>query len=668
MRILSDAEFYLKQFDAIPDNPPPALVSDSVEGVRVLPEDSPFPGLWRTSRTPYLMEPMNWAGPYSGVNESAHMWGAQLGKTAGLIENPLQYYMKVQPTKVLFITATLELAKRWSGDRLDKLIDSCGIRVSLQEQTDMKSGRKSADTTFVKEYPGGSLFISSAQAAANLRATSFLAVFIDEVDGAKADLNSGEGKFADVARARTFAFRGSGRYKIVMVSTPTTYEESEIYQSYLLGDQCKYLVPCPYCGAFQELQWHDDPDAAVWGLKPVYEAGLLVDAVYLCEHCRDPIKNHQKTWMLSSQNGAHWAPQTTSSVRNFRSTQLAGLYSPVGMFSWVDAWGEFDRARAQGDDELRAFTNTVLGLPYQPRGTQPEVAELYSLRGQYHEMTVPFGVVFLTAFVDVQRGSKSKGTKPRLELEVKGHGVGFRTWSICYKVFEGSIDNPFDGAWKSFVDWLATAKFFSTMNKTQQFGITLGGIDSGDGSMTSVIYSFLGSKQVQGFVATKGERGKAQMTNKKGDLIDKEMYGSRRHFRYSSGKDGSNLVVISTLYYKHHLYKNLEVRRDLSGNNPPGYCDFPIEYGEDYFKQLTAEKRLSDGTFWLAKGIRNEALDCHVGNCALADVVISQIREVEQDRMRRAGRKEAEVRSLTRDHIMESYLQPLNLARDISNK
>jgi phage terminase large subunit GpA-like protein len=62
-------------------------------------------------------------------------------------------------------------------------------------------------------------------------------------------------------------------------------------------------------------------------------------------------------------------------------------------------------------------------------------------------------------------------------------------------------------------------------------------------------------------------------------------------------------------------------RLDLDEHGP-GFCHFPQEYPDEYFKQLTSEekvKRFSKGvvkTIWKKKRARNEALDIRVYNLA----------------------------------------------------
>ena len=56
----------------------------------------------------------------------------------------------------------------------------------------------------------------------------------------------------------------------------------------------------------------------------------------------------------------------------------------------------------------------------------------------------------------------------------------------------------------------------------------------------------------------------------------------------------------------------------------PGFCDFPLDYGDEYFAQLTAEELRSDGSFHKVRS-RNEALDCRVMALCASDVYLDNL-------------------------------------------
>ena len=79
---------------------------------------------------------------------------------------------------------------------------------------------------------------------------------------------------------------------------------------------------------------------------------------------------------------------------------------------------------------------------------------------------------------------------------------------------------------------------------------------------------------------------------------------------------------------KEELYRWLRLERPTEESRsrfPPGYCHFP-KYGEEYFKQITAEQlvtRILKGyrrPEWQKTRDRNEALDCRVYARAAAAV------------------------------------------------
>ena len=103
---------------------------------------------------------------------------------------------------------------------------------------------------------------------------------------------------------------------------------------------------------------------------------------------------------------------------------------------------------------------------------------------------------------------------------------------------------------------------------------------------------------------------------RKGDELTDSTF---KRYRAVKMAEDVTLYEISTVYYKNQIYNNLRIERQSQEPQKPGFCDFPIDYGEHYFDMLTAEEKMSDGTFE-AHNRRNEALDCRVGALAAADI------------------------------------------------
>ena len=606
----SEFDFLRQENKLKPTARPPGTISGYVEGLRVLPPSTPFPGLWENSRSPYSVEIMDNMSPFSPVINTDVMKGAQLGLTAAA-ENVVAYWMDPNPAEVLYVSATEDLLLKWATKRLDPMIDSCGFRHKIHAQSDASAKtRRSGDRTFSKEYVGGALDMASAQSASSLRSDSKRILVLDEVDGAPRQLRTGEGSWLDVAEGRTNAW--GGRKKIMAFSTPTLYETSVIHERFLLGDQRNFMVPCPHCGKRQPLELGSEETNH--GLRPDKEAGRLVNVYYLCQFCHEAIFNYHKGGLLQ---GGEWEPTAETYTKARRSYYINSLYSPVGMMSWLELYDKYEKAQ-ETPDGMRSFTNLYLGLPYRETGQRPKLENVIELKGAYASGMVPDKVLFLTIGADVQRGSeKDKDNPARIELEVLGHGMGYRTWSIAYLRFEGAVDDPAGGAWALLQEWAESGGIVFKRKDGREIAPSLIFIDSGDGETTSTVYQFCSGWQAT--YPSKGFQALKQRKHEKGDEMTPNNFK-----RFRAQKIGADVTLyeISTNFYKNLLYKNLKTKREDHGAQRPGFCDFPVDYPEKYFKGLTIEEKRADGSFHTPSGARNEPTDCRVYAMCAGDVFL----------------------------------------------
>ena len=105
--------------------PEPALtVSQWSDQHRILSSvDSAEPGPWRTDRTPYLREIMDCLSPSSPIERVVFMKCAQIGATQ-CGNNWIGYVIHHAPGPMLGVQPTVETGKRWSKQRISKLIES----------------------------------------------------------------------------------------------------------------------------------------------------------------------------------------------------------------------------------------------------------------------------------------------------------------------------------------------------------------------------------------------------------------------------------------------------------------------------------------------------------------------------------------------------------------
>lgn len=608
---------------------PTLTVSQYAEARRVLPPGTPFPGPWANSRTPYLVEVMDNMSPSSPVQRTVIAKGAQLGFTAAA-ENVTAFWMDASPAEILFVSATEELLRKWVTKRLEPVIDSCGFRAKIAAQNEVQQRRRTGDRVFAKEFPGGTLDLASAQAAASLRADSKRVLIRDEIDGAPPSLRTGEGSWLDVSYVRTNAW--GSRRKVLDFSTPTTFADSAIWPEYLRGDCRKFSVPCPICGGFQFLTWDGGANGA--GIKWRVEHGSVAEVWYQCEHCKGTIRNHDKARMLPL---GEWQPTAASESPTLRSYHLSSLYSPVGMLTWEELVAAYLRAQSTPDG-MRSFVNLYLGEPYREQGQRPNVDRVVNLRSGYRAGTIPSNdVLFLTMAVDVQRGSTRdpEHNPPRLEIEVCAHGAGYRTWSIQYYRVPGRITNPYDGAWAELNQMAldGVLRFERADGRVFVPSVTL--IDSGDGTNIDTVYQFAGGWR--NTYACAGVDLLKKKQDKNADEIGRQNFD---RYRLTRQQADTPVVQVSTNYYKHLVYRSLAIGATATGESPPGFCSFPQDYPHSYFEMLTAEEKRTDGSFYCPSGRRNEALDLRVYNLAARDFFIdSKIQELRDAYQKRGATK-----------------------------
>ena len=340
---------------------PNLLVSEWADKYRMLTtRSSPEPGAWRTSRTPYLKEPMDCLSPSSRVETVVLMTGAQIGKTE-CGNNWIGFNIHQAPGPMMAVMPTVEMAKRNSKQRIAPLIEDCP---ALRDLVKESRSRDSGNTILAKEFPGGMLVMTGANSAKGLRSMSARYLFLDEVDGYIGDVD-GEGEPCDLAIARTTNY---ARRKILITSTPVISGRSRIERFFEATDQCHNYLPCPRCTFMQVLRFEQ--------LR--WPKGEPQKAVYICESCGVEIQNHQKNMMLPR---GEWRAHAIGDGKR-RGFHLTSLYSPVGWLTWGEIADKADKA--EGDSEkLQVFWNTILGLPWADQGEVPEVDRLYERREDY---------------------------------------------------------------------------------------------------------------------------------------------------------------------------------------------------------------------------------------------------------------------------------------------
>jgi len=526
------------------------------------------PGPWRTSRTPYLQEPMDCLSTSSLVQRVVLQFAAQTGKTeAG--SNWLGYVIDHAPGPMLCVQPTVEMAKRLSKQRLESMIAETPV---LAEKIAPARSRDSGNTMFSKEFPGGIMLLTGANSATGLRSAPCRYLFMDEIDAFPSDVD-GEGDPVALAERRTTTF---ARRKILLTSTPTVKDFSRIEAEYQRSDQRRYYVPCPDCGEMQWLQW----SRLKWdNLKPE-------TARYECEKCGSKIEERHKPQMLLAGEWRATAPSNGKTA----GFHLSGLYSPLGWLSWEQLVDDFLRAKSDAP-MLKSFVNTRLAETWEEDYASKVSADgLFAKREDYEPGVCPDGVLLLTSGVDVQDN--------RLAVSVWGWGREEEGWLIWHQELFGDPTQP--EVWGQLDHVLDTgwAKASGSELKISQMAI-----DSG-GHCTHESYNYARERARQGAVVIKGSSKRNGPAVGKGSKVDVNWKGRII-------KRGVALFIVGSDTIKTTLFGRLK--------HEESKLHFGLAADEEYYRQLTAEKqslRYVKGfpvREWVKKASeRNEALDCAV--------------------------------------------------------
>jgi phage terminase large subunit GpA-like protein len=531
------------------------------------------PGPWRTDRTPYLREIMAKLTANDPTERVVVMKGAQVGLTeAG--NNWIGYIVHISPAPTLMVMPTEAMVKKNSKTRIDPMIDASPI---LRERIAPARSRDSGNTMLQKEFPGGVLMLVGANSASGLRSMPVRFLFLDEVDAYPMDLD-GEGSPLALAMARTRTF---AKRKIFQISTPTISGLSIIESEFAATDQRHFHVPCPHCGVFQDL---------VWG-QLRWEKGKPDTTYYECRECQEPIEERYKPKMLFHGQWQAHAPENAS--QKTVGYHINSLYSPYGWYSWADAVKDYEEAQNDAN-KMKTFVNTVQGLTWKEDGESPQFMSLWDKREHYDFNVPPEDVAFLTAGMDVQGD--------RLEVEIVGWGIGKRSWSVDYRVYDG--DTARADVWKNVAELLNETW---TKSDGREIRISLLCIDSGFN--TSHVYNFCMQHDSSRVLPIKGQEKLTTMAS-----APRAIVVNRQGTKIGSVKVwgvGVNMI-------KSELYSWLKMNKSENGEKPNGYCTFP-QYDQYHFKSLTAEtvhvvkdKRGYDKIEWVKEFQRNERLDCRV--------------------------------------------------------
>jgi phage terminase large subunit GpA-like protein len=553
--------------------PPPRLkVSEWADRFRKLSsEASAEPGQWRTSRAEYQRGMMDAVNDPT-VETVVIMSSAQIGKSDALVNNTIGYFIHQDPSPILLIQPTVDMAESYSKDRIATMIRDTP---ELKQLVGDAKAKSSNNTVLHKKFVGGQLVIAGANSPAGLASRPIRVILADEVDRYPASASE-EGDPVNLAVKRTTTFWNR---KIILVSTPTIKGASRIEKAFNESDQRRYFVACPHCQHEQHFVWGQ----VKWGDSPQ-------DAWYECESCGKTINNSHKIAMIRA---GKW--KATAEFKGTAGFAINELYSPWRTFGDVAV----SFLKAKDDPELlKVWVNTSLGETFDDQnGEGVEWQQLAARAEPYTPLTVPSGGKFLTAGVDVQGD--------RLSVSIWAWGRGEESWLVyTIELYGDPLEN---GVWEELDAILLSTYTHSTGNELR---ITAAAIDTG--FKPQEVYNFIRTRPGRKLFAVKG-------LSTPGKPILSKPTPQEVTYKGQNYLKGIKLWGVGTDTAKSLIYSRLRLKTPGAG-----YVHTYIGLDEEFYQQITAEKLVTryvkgfPKQEWVKIRPRNEALDTLVYSYAAA--------------------------------------------------
>jgi phage terminase large subunit GpA-like protein len=527
------------------------------------PESSSNPGKYNSDMTPYALAWMDSVNDHT-ASGTVLMVASQLGKTE-VLNNVVGYFMDIEPAPMLMVQPTIDLAESWSKERLAPMIRDTP---ALREKVSDPRSRDSGNTLLHKTFPGGNIAMAGANAPSGLASRPRRVVLLDEEDRFPPSAGS-EGDPASLAIRRTETFWNP---VIFETSTPTVKGLSRIEARFEESDKRRWHCACPECGAWQVLAWsqvrHDQEDGQ--------------DAWYQCAMCEAKLTDDQRREMVK---GGKWIAEFPE--RTLRGYHLNGIAS---MFRHKRGYksrlhqmvADHLSAKRKGKEVLRTWVNTFLAETWEEEGESVAWEPLMQRRENWGDC--PAGGFVITVGADIQGD--------RVEMEFVIWGAEEESWSLDYVVVMGDFNRP---EVQAEVDAQLERKWMHPCGS--ELRVMAAFLDSGHKAKS--VYQFTRKRERRKIYACKG-RGGAGVP-----IISRPTrQGVARAALFSVGTDTAKDIIYSRIQ-----------EADLG----PGYMHFPSDRDETWFRQLTAETKVTrykDGVpfskFENPSKARNEALDCRV--------------------------------------------------------
>lgn len=593
---------------------------------------------WQAKRTPYLVEPMDLLTSldYQGL---IFVGPARTGKTMMSLAW-LTHTVMSDPADMLFVHMDRENARKWSKGDLERYLQASS-KVRAHQLTNRKD-----DNTFDKEFDSGMRFTLTYPTSSNLSGITVPRTWL--IDYERMDDNiDGEGNPFDLAQMRTTTFKRFGM--TVAEASPNPNKEildpkwspsspheappiRGIFELYNRGDRRRWYWCCRSCREvfepdFKLLRWKDSDD-----IMECRETTYLACPHHGCvlEPGAKEELNDGGTWV---RDGMLWLPferriVERNDMRAARSS-IASFWMKGPAAAYQD-WGQLveKHLRAMkaleetGDDApLRKTVTTDQGGFYIPQSRLSERSpeDLRNAAEEWGsteaEPTVPHGVRFLIATVDVQKRA----------FVVQVHGFMANGDMVVIDAFKVRLSNrltgqeerlPIDPAafgedWDVLIDEVILKSYPLADGSGRQMLIRATGSDSGGAEgVTGHAYNFWRRLR-------KDPRGlHRRFCLLKGDVSKSAPHAmttwpdSKQKGKAAVAKGDVPVILLHSNLMKDRvsmmMARRVEVDDDAATGG--GMLRFPDWIPEWFYSQMTTEIRTAAG--WMnPRKRRNEAFD-----------------------------------------------------------
>lgn len=454
--------------------------------------------------------------------------------------------MDMDPSWFLYVHPTENNAERWSKMKLAPMLRNTTALSALFP----KKSRDGLDSLLYKERVDGrgAIQISGANSAASLSQVTMKRQVQDDLSKWE---NNSAGDPETQADSRS---RGVEEAKIFKISTPLVMPGCRVTANFEAGSQEHPYVPCPHCAHMQVLEWEN--------MLANLKEDRPEDAHFTCIECGTEIWEYHRQQML---DGLEWRAQNPSQKRFHRSFYIWSAYSPLQ--SWERIAREWLRAKGDPSSE-QVFLNDTVGRAYAAAGEAPpwETLRDRGATSYYAKGKIPAGGTVLTLGIDCQGD--------RVEWQVVAFGRDFRRFVVDFGVIPGHISEP---KCQERLDALLVQQWTNSYGR--RIGLDKSAIDGN--AYTEEVWEWVKKHPASLLVMVRGSNtDSAPLTQR----VKKERnHKTGKPLRYSKRFYNFNASVL-----KMALYRNVAKTDPLER----GYVAFPTGLDDEYYQELTAERRV----------------------------------------------------------------------------